>query len=188
MNNTQPKLKNQRSWVVYLAMGLLVASLVFVAVTFFLMARNAQHEQQWVSLATEAQVTSQQLAKSAGESASGNLNAFMELGNSRDKIESAMKKLRLGSSYPEFPPAPGSVEVQMMRLNQTWNRMEANATSILDREKLILELASARDLIQGSIPGIQKSTDNTIRTLPKVVRHPTSWYLQAVNWCWLTAY
>lgn len=167
MNNIQPKLKNQRSWVVYLAMGLLVVSLVFVAVTFFLMARNAQHEQQWVSLATDVQVTSQQLAKSSGEAASGNLNAFLELGNARDKIQSAMQELRVGSTYPDFPPAPASVEVQMMQLNQTWNRMGANATSILDREKLILELASARDLVQGSIPGIQKSTDNTIRTLTK---------------------
>jgi twitching motility protein PilJ len=167
MKNTQPKLKNRRSWAAYLAMTLLIISLAFVAVTFFLQARHAQHEQAWVSLATDVQVTSQQLAKSAGEAASGNLNAFLELGNARDKIASAMSKLRSGSQYPKFPAAPKTVEFEMMQLSQTWNRMGNNASSILDREKLVLELASARDLIQGSIPGIQKNTDNSIRALTK---------------------
>ncbi len=166
MNNQQPKLKSQRLSV-FLATSVLIISLVFVAVTFFLLARHASHEQEWVSLATDVQVTSQQLAKSAGEAASGNLNAFKELGNSRNTIAAAMDRLRSGATYPNLPATPAAVEVQMMQLNQTWNRMETNAASILDREKLILELASARDLIQGSIPGIQKSTDNSIRALTK---------------------
>ena len=45
--------------------------------------------------------------------------------------------------------------------------MNNNASSILDREKLILELASARNIIQENIPGIQKSTDASIRALIK---------------------
>lgn len=165
MRNKQEK--NKSSGVVYLAIVLLVISLAFAAVTFFLLARHAQHEQQWASLATDVQVTSQQLAKSATEAASGNLNAFKELGSSRDKIQSAMEKLRHGSEYPILPALPAAVELEMQQLDQTWNRMGANAASILDRESLILELASARDLIKNSIPGIQKSTDDAIRTLTK---------------------
>jgi succinate dehydrogenase hydrophobic anchor subunit len=53
MRNKQPKLKTQRSWVVYLATGLLIISLAFVAVTFLLLTRNAQHEQEWMSLARQ---------------------------------------------------------------------------------------------------------------------------------------
>ena len=166
MNNQQPTPNNQRPRV-FLATSILIISLLFVAITFFFLARNTYHEQEWISLATDVQVTSQQLAKSAGEAASGNLNAFKELGNSRDITDAAMEKLRSGSTYPKLPATPQAVEAQMMKLNQTWNRMGANASSILDREKLILELASARDLIQGSIPGIQQNTDNVIRALTK---------------------
>lgn len=167
MKNKQPKLKNQRSWIAYLAIVLLITSLAFVAVTFFLLARNAQQEQEWVSQATQVQVSSQQLAKSAGEAASGNLNAFVELRNSHDKIKSAMGKLRSGSQYSVHPATPLAVEAEMMQLNQTWDRMEKNAASIIKREELILELSSAHNLIQNSIPGIQKSTDNSIRALTK---------------------
>jgi twitching motility protein PilJ len=165
MNDMQPKIKGQRSLLVYMVSGLLIISLVFVAITFFLLARNANHEQEWISLATDVQVTSQQLAKSAGESASGNLDAFLELGNSRDKISTAMGKLRTGSSSNNMPPASYAVELPMKQLNLTWDRMSTNASSILDREKLILELASARNIVQENIPGIQKNTDTAIRAL-----------------------
>lgn len=165
MSNQNPNDKGQRPVLVYLGTGLLVISLIFVAITFFSLARNAQHEQEWMSLATDVQVTSQQLAKSAGESASGNLDAFLELGNSRGKIETAMRKLRLGSSDTGLPPTPKAVEVKMKQLSQTWERMSTNASSIHQRDQLILELASARNIIQENIPGIQKSTDACVRAL-----------------------
>ena len=167
MRNQQPKLKSQRSWMIYLVTGFLIISLVFVAITFFLLARDAQHEQEWISLATDVQVTSQQLAKSAGEAASGNLDAFLELGNSSEKIAGAMEKLRSGSVYPDLPPTSPTVATPMMQLNQTWDRMHTNASSILDREHLILELALARNIVQQNIPDIQKNTDTGIRALTK---------------------
>ena len=167
MQKKQPKLKTQRSWVVYLATGLLIVSLLFVAATFFFQAQNTRHEQEWVSLATNVQVTSQQLAKSAGESASGNLNAFQELKNSRGKIAAAMTKLRTGSVSTRLPATPTAVEVPMKQLSLTWYRMSTNANSILGRESLILELASARDIVQENIPAIQRHTDASIQALTK---------------------
>jgi len=157
--------KTQRSWSIYLTTGVLIISLIFVSVTFFHLERQTRYEQAWISLATDAQVTSQQLAKSAGEAASGNLEAFVELGNARTKIATAISKLRVGSVPTEIPPAPATVGLPMTKLGQTWDRMSDNATNILDGEKLILELASARNIVQDNIPGIQKFTDATIRAL-----------------------
>jgi twitching motility protein PilJ len=165
MSNQQAKIKSKRSWMIFLATGFLIISLAFVAITFFLLARHAQHEQEWISLATDVQVTSQQLAKSAGEAASGNLDAFLELGTSRDKIVSAMGALQTGSIPTELPPTPLAVEMPMKQLSLTWARMSTNASSILDRENLILELAAARNTIRKNIPGIQKNTDISIRAL-----------------------
>ncbi len=167
MSKDQQKLKNPRSWGVYLATGLLILSLVFVAVTFFLLARNAQHEQEWISLATDVQVTSQQLAKSAGEAATGNLDAFLELATSRTAIAAAMGNLRNGSVTNRPPPTPKTVSVPMNRLNQSWGRMSTNALSMLERKKLILELATAQKIVQDNIPGIQKNTDTSISSLTR---------------------
>jgi len=165
MNKSQPKLKSQRPGGVFLATGLLIISLIFVATTFLKLANDAQNEQEWISHATDVQVTSQQLAKSAGESAAGNLDAFLELGSSRKTIVAAMQKLRSGSAADNLPPTPQAVTMPMKKLNLSWDRMSTNASSILDREKLILELATASNIVQDNIPGIQKNTDSAIKAL-----------------------
>ena len=165
MNTSQSNLKSQKSRGVFLKTGLLIISLIFVATTFFKLAIDAHHEQEWISHATDVQVTSQQLAKSAGEAAAGNLDAFLELGNSRNTIAAAMQKLRSGSAEDNLPPTPAAVIMPMKQLSLSWNRMSTNTSSILDREKLILELATASNIVKDNIPGIQKSTDASIRAL-----------------------
>lgn len=165
MNQDQQKLKSPRSFGVYFATGVLIISLIFVAATTFVLARNAQYEQEWISYVTDVQVTSQQLAKSAGEAAAGNLDAFLELGTSRSAISSAMGKLQAGSVDSNLPPAPKAVTIPMRQLKLSWNRMRTNASSILEREQLILDLATARKIIQENIPGIQKNTDSSISAL-----------------------
>ena len=165
MKKIQPELKGQRSLGVYLATGFLIVSLLFVALTFFQLAIYARHEQGWISQATEVQVTSQQLAKSAGEAAAGNLDAFLELKNARNTIAAAMDKLRAGSIASNLPSTPTAVAMPMRQLNLSWDRMSANTSSILDREKLILELSMASSVVQDNIPGIQEHTDAGIKAL-----------------------
>jgi twitching motility protein PilJ len=167
MNNRYPINDDKRSSLVYFGTGLLVISVIFVAITVYLLARNTQHEQKWMTHATEVQVTTQQMAKSAAESASGNLDAFLELGSSHKIIAIAMGRLANGSSDTRVPSTPESVEAFMSHLSQTWNRMSTNASSIQDREALILELATARNVVQNTIPDIQKSTDACVRALTK---------------------
>ena len=173
MNKNQQKLNSPGSWGVYLTTGLLIISLIFVAVTFFMLARDAQNEQGWISHATDVQVTSQQLAKSAGEAAAGNLDAFLELGTARSAITAAMENLRSGSAADGLPSIPKAATASMSQLNLSWDRMNTNASSILKREKLILELATARKIVQDNIPGIQKNTDISITALTQS-RAPTN--------------
>ena len=167
MHKDQQNIKNPRSWGVYLTTGVLIVSLLFVAVTFFLLARDAQNEQGWISRATDVQVTSQQLAKSAGEAAAGNLDAFLELGTSRSAIAAAMSDLRSGSAADGLPSTPRALTGPMKQLNLSWDRMSTNASSILEREELILDLATARKIVQDNIPGIQKNTDSSISALTR---------------------
>lgn len=157
--------KRRRSWGIYFATVVLAISLVFVVVTFFRLVTFTQHEQKWTALATDAQVTSQQLAKSAGEAASGNLDAFVELGHSRTTIATAMHILNQGTITKDLPPTPRAVDLPMSQLNLTWDRISNNSSSILNREKLILELASARNIVQQNIPAMQENLEASLRAL-----------------------
>lgn len=163
MSEKTEKIRNSRAGFVLLLSGLLIASLAFVAVTFFRLSQYARHEQSWISVATTVQVASQQLAKSASEAAGGNLEAFAELSATHDRIAAAMQSLNRGTSG--LPPAPPETAAQLNNLRRTWERLDANASSITAREDLLLSLAEASNQYTGLVPDIQQAADAAVRQL-----------------------
>ncbi len=147
MNQKTEKKSKRRSWIVLLLTALLIVSMAFVAVTFFQLIRNAKHEQEWVSLATDVQVSSQQLAKSASEAASGNLEAFSELSTTFQRMTSAMNSLQNGSSDQTLPPLPQDVSSQLNKLSMSWERMSGNTSRILDSSSDLFKVRGAADEI-----------------------------------------
>ena len=140
------QLKNL-NWKVLFLTALLLVSLAFVALTFLLLARNAQFEQGWISLATDVQVSSQQLAKSAGEAAAGNQDAFAEFSTLHGHMSSNMNKLTIDSYDSWFLASSPSVTEQMLRLEMSWKRMSANAAKILDSSSSLTAVRGAADEI-----------------------------------------
>ena len=155
----------QKSGGLYALVGLLVILLVFVAVTFYLLTRESRNEQEWIRLATDLQVQSQQLAKSASESVEGSREAFLELGDSRGAISGAMAALKNGNAVKSLPPLPGSMSGNLGQLDKYWARMSRNSTNILEREALVLELATASSAFITAIPEIQALSDSVVRDL-----------------------
>jgi twitching motility protein PilJ len=163
MESTQPV--QQRSKVMYLMVGLLMVLLAFIAVTFYLITRDSRNEQAWIGHATNVQVLSQQMAKSAAEAAEGAFMAFFELGDARNDISLAMAALRDGDASSSLPPVPAGMSEPVDALSATWQRMDQNAHTIIEREQLILELAKASTAFMDVLPKIQGLTDEAVRTL-----------------------
>jgi twitching motility protein PilJ len=154
-----------KSGGLYAMVGLLVILFMFVAVTFYLITKESRNEQEWIRLSTDLQVQSQQLAKSASEAVEGSKGAFFELGDSRAAISTAVASLKNGNDAVSLPPLPDSKSGSLDELSNTWGRMSANATNILEREALVLELASASSEFIKVIPEIQTLTDSAVRDL-----------------------
>jgi len=157
----------QKSSGLYALVGLLVILLAFVAVTFYLIIKQSRNEQEWIRLATDLQVQSQQLAKSASEAVEGGSNAFLELGDSRGAIAGAMEILKNGNAVKSVPKLPGAMSRNLGQLDKSWSRMSANATNILEREALVLKLAAASTEFVSVIPEIQSLTDSAVRDLTR---------------------
>ncbi len=183
MSKNEPNLKEQRSWGVILATGILILSVVFVVATFYLLSRYAQYEQEWISLATDIQVTSQQLAKSAGEAGTRKPDAFLELANASSTIDLSLNKLRTGTISTGLPIAPTSLETPLSQLKQTWIRMGANTKRILDLEQQILDSPSDLFEVRGAADEIYLDSrdmfeeavnlKDTIARLPQLRQWPS---------------
>jgi twitching motility protein PilJ len=156
-----------RTVYILLLAALLFASIVFVAATFFLLARDARHEQAWIGLATEVQVTSQKLAKSAAEAATGNPEALSELAAGHRHMARGMEGLRQGVADTALPPLPADIAGSYRSLDTIWERVSANALDITQREDLLLALAEATRVHSRAAPDIQEHADNTVRILTR---------------------
>jgi twitching motility protein PilJ len=161
MTNEASKQPQQRSGRLYIMVGLLVFMLAFVAVTFYLITRESQHQQEWIGHTTNVQVLSQQMAKSATEASEGTLVAFFELGDARGDIAYAMSSLKDGDPAQSLPPLPDSMAEPLAALDNTWQRMNADAQTIIDREQLVLGLAKSID----SLPRIQDLIGDVVSNL-----------------------
>jgi len=154
-----------RPGLFYMLTAILITLLLFVAATFYLIVRDSRNEQEWVALSTDVQVVSQQLAKSASEAASGVFDAFFTLGDARSIIEDDMKMLRDGDPLQRLPSAPGSVESELLAVDETWQRMNSNTLAVLGRETKVLELSDASERFINIIPQVQSLTDRAMREL-----------------------
>jgi twitching motility protein PilJ len=147
--------------------SLLIVSLAFVGLTFFLLTKSASNEQQWIQAATTVQVSSQQFSKAAGEAAAGNLDAFTELASARTRISNAMNQLENGSPENDLPASPGATALTRAPVSITWKQMNANSLAILERKDLILEIASANVSFAKIIPQVLQNTDQMLQQLTK---------------------
>jgi twitching motility protein PilJ len=165
MNDVNTQAKPARTWGLMVQTGLLLATLAFVAITFFLLARDAQQQQGWAQLANEIQVTSQQLSKSAGDAAAVEITAFEALGNSFDRLRKAIEVLERGSPEEGLRPVASAVAENFAELTTTWQRVAANTERIREREPLILAMAESSAAITSAIPQLQTNADAAVQAL-----------------------
>jgi twitching motility protein PilJ len=167
MSSTHFGAATQKSGRLYAMVGLLVILLAFVAATFFLLTRDSRNEQEWIRLATDLQVHSQQMSKSAREAVEGNRGAFVQLDESAAIVADAVLALKKGDPVRELPVLPSAMRPTLADLDKTWARMNTNAQSILERENLVMDLASASNALIEIMPEIQELTDRAIRDLTR---------------------
>ncbi|MEM1410914.1 MAG: methyl-accepting chemotaxis protein [Pseudomonadota bacterium] len=153
------------SWLVYGLAALTVAAGVFVVVTITRLADNAADERIWLRLASDVQVNSQRLSKSAVEAALGNLGAFNQLEATHRGVNAAMSGLRSGDPSGGLPPAPAEVAAQMSAVNATWSAMSMNAQTIISSEALVNELSESGATFLASINNLQATTNRVLTSL-----------------------
>ncbi|MCF6263691.1 MAG: methyl-accepting chemotaxis protein [Xanthomonadales bacterium] len=142
----------------------LIIVILFVVWNFWQLNRSTQHQTQYIALTTNAQVLSQQVAKSAAEAATGNLDAFDELKAAREQIDADLQTLRNGNETG-LPATPVVATEQLSELELTWNRINTSTGTVLDRTDLVLDLADAANSFAASTPQLQSKIDQVTRLL-----------------------
>ena len=148
----------------YLMLSMIVVFLL-VILNFWTVNRNNNHERRYISHTNEIQVLSQQVAKSASEAASGNLDALDELSRSKQLIQINIDSLTNGHPASALPRSPVEATRSLDAVIEIWERVKRNSDNILSKNSLVLSLFDAANNFAGSISTLQADTDKAVTSL-----------------------
>ncbi|GAB4194092.1 MAG: chemotaxis chemoreceptor PilJ [Wenzhouxiangellaceae bacterium] len=144
---------------------LLIVLLVLAVANFYLLNESNRQQQQYLALTTNIQVVTQQLAKAAGEAAVGNFEAFQELAEARNTIESDLSDLRNGNDSTSLERSPPAVHDQLTTVEATWKRISDNARRIVEREQLVIDLSDSAQAFTSKNLLLRDRTDQAVQML-----------------------
>ena len=151
-----------------LAFVLFVVFILIVA-NFYFLNQAAEQQRRHLALITESQVLSQQIAKFANEAAAGNFDAFEELRETKQRIQTNLDSLTQGNPDTGLSQLPASVEDQRYQLDvETWQPIRTEVDKILARDELIVNLADTADAFAADIPLLQARLSEVAQVLATI--------------------
>lgn len=146
---------------------LLIAAILVAVVDFILLNNKATQDRQATALTTQIQVQSQQLAKYATESATGNIDAFGGLASTQVSIAAELKKLLNGDPATDLPNYlnEASVKLELTDLGKAWAQLDANISKILSNKNLVLNTTIFANDFSTKLPALNLRTDEVVKIL-----------------------
>ncbi|MDX9874215.1 MAG: methyl-accepting chemotaxis protein [Spongiibacteraceae bacterium] len=149
--------------VIMLFIGLMIAGFLGAGINAYFVLRDTQYDQRYLELTAELRVLSQQIATASREATEGNAAAFDTLAQSRLEFERHIGELINGTS--ELPSPRAMLGEDLDRLNALWQRINADATAIVDSRERVLFLHDVAKTLNDSIPELQQEYNNVVEIL-----------------------
>jgi len=148
---------------------LLLIAIGFAAFDFWRLTIKNDEDRQAIALTTQIQVLSQQTAKFALESASGNGDAFKELEGTRNSIESAVQRLNKGDpkggmqAYADNNATPAGRATSA--LDASWKQLDADISKILSNKAVVLDSRQRAATLSQQMPLLNSSMEQVVNIL-----------------------
>ncbi len=159
--------QRESSTMLIILVVLLLAGLLGLVANFFFANVNNNEDRAAIGLSTDIRVYSQQLAKFAAQAAGGQAEAFDELAQTKELIQSHLKKLELGDVVEGVPSIERNpqVEVALIAVKDTWAPIQQAADIILARREVVEDLNATAADFQIKIPLLQSRSDQITQLL-----------------------
>nr|WP_232309594.1 methyl-accepting chemotaxis protein [Luteibacter yeojuensis] len=143
----------------------LLLSIGLASVDFWLLNSKNGEDREAIALTTQVQVLSQQTAKYALEASDGNRDSFVELGVTRNTIDSAVQRLVAGddkTGMPAYAKLAGETGRKIGALADAWHQLDADIGKILGNKELVLSSGERADLVGKQLPLLNARTDEVL--------------------------
>jgi len=145
--------------------GLAVVLVVAMAAVFIYVAITGAYDRQYIGIAGEQRVLSQNIAKYALQAATGTESAFERLAQARDAFERNLKVLEEGDAERGLPPVPEAVSPALAKMRKEWNDYRANVDGVIKGKGAILEIREFISTINELMPQLLAVSDEVVTLL-----------------------
>ncbi|MCG6966309.1 MAG: methyl-accepting chemotaxis protein [Chromatiaceae bacterium] len=145
--------------------GLLLITIVGAIAAFAYVSRIEGHGEQYLVRVSEQQVLGQKIAKYALEASAGSQTSFGRLRQTRDRFITLMDELKNGAPQAGLPASPEAVAQPLHEVENRWLALRAYVDEILLNQNAILSIREFVEVINNTIPGLQKVSEDVVRIL-----------------------
>jgi twitching motility protein PilJ len=152
-----------QTWLILLLLG----SIFFAGADFYLLNRYDSQDRHAAQLTTQIQVSSQQVAKFALESAGGNIDSFKELESTRAAIAAAVNRLNKGDGQTGLPAYGDAIGMRgpMSEMTKAWARLDQDLGKIVANKDAVLDSAAQADTFNQKMPLLNSRIDQVVNIL-----------------------
>ena len=140
--------------------GLLL--LVLAVAIFIYVGNNAKNDKEYISIAGEQRVLSQQIVKDGVEAASAKNEAFDALRKTRAEFDKNLDILKKGNPKSGLPASPGSAQKHIAEVSKLWKGIYQDDNTILGAEKNIRGLSQYIASINAAMPNLLAMSDEVV--------------------------
>lgn len=138
----------------------LVASLIAMAVSFYLLQRDSGKDQEQLTLSAELRALSYRLTSLSRDSTSGDEKAFGELGRVVSNMDATWTRLRSGDESIRAMMA-----AEYAAYDSVWQRVKSNSNTIVTNKDTIIFLNDVANTLNQSLPELQAEHNNIVEIL-----------------------
>ena len=161
---------------------LMVAGIIGAGFNAYIVLRDAGYDAQYLELAGELRVLSQQVSTSSRQATAGDAEAFDQLSSSRGNFNAKLGNLRNGTS--SLPSPSSMLPEELAALEGVWRKVDTAASTIVDNRERILFLHEVAKTLNDSIPELQAEYNNVVEILLES-RSPADQVAVAQRQSWL---
>ena len=145
--------------------GLLVLSVLIMVAVFVFQGEQARRYNLYVTITSDLQVLSQQIAVEALEASSGHDGAFDQLAQYQGRFLSGLEKLNRGDSAQSLPPMPAQFSREFSSLKAAWNDYDKDIATVVAAKASIGTVSDFVTQINESLPELISLSDRVVTEL-----------------------
>lgn len=143
---------------------LLLVFLILSVASFVYVDIQTSHDKEYIRLAGELRVLSQNIVAHAAESANANANVatFVSLDKARNQFALNLKLLQEGNPNIGLPPSRKSMLTPLNAVDGLWQSFGNHVQTVLDEEQTIHSLNEIIDTINNTMPELLSQSDEVV--------------------------